>query len=104
MAKQMIEVLEGVGEIYAGDRLLRSTTYHLEVSSELTPPATTDSIVVEGRIDINGMPEAVVLAGVDSLTLRLEDGRTVPFTLGSTLGRIRIHGGLPPATPRNSSR
>jgi hypothetical protein len=103
MAKQTIEVLSGVGEIYAGERLLRSTTYHLEVSSELAAPLSSVATVVEGSIDITGMPEAVVLAGADDLTLRLEDGRTVPFTLGSTLGRINIQGGLPPS-PRYSSR
>ncbi|HVH58642.1 MAG TPA: hypothetical protein VM791_20415 [Vicinamibacterales bacterium] len=103
MERQKLEVLEGVGEIYAGDRLLRTTTYHIEVSTQRSPPISSDETVVEGTIDINGMPEAVVLAGADDLTLRLEDGRTVPFTLGSTLGRIRIQGGLPPS-PGDSSR
>jgi hypothetical protein len=103
VARRTIEVLKGVGEIYAGDRLLRSTTYRLEVSSELPAPVSAMSTIVEGHIDINGMPEAVVLAGADDLTLRLEDGRTLPFTLGSTMGRIRIPGGLPPAA-RYSSR
>ncbi len=98
MARRTIQVLSGVGEIYAGDRLLRSTTYRLEVTTELPDPVSAVSTVVEGHIDITGMPEAVVLAGAERLTLRLEDGRTLPFTLGSTLGRITIPGGLPPAS------
>jgi len=103
MARQT-EVLDGRGEIYAGDRLLRSTTYHLEVSSEPPPAVSSASGAVEGTIDINGMPEAVVLAGAENLTLRLEDGRTVPFTLESTQGRIRVQGGLPSDVPPDSSR
>ena len=103
MERQTLEVLNGVGEIYAGDRLLRSTTYHLEVSSKLASPASSVATVVEGSIDINGMPEAVVLAGAEDLTLRLEDGRTLPFTLGSTQGQIRVQGDLPPR-PRDSPR
>ena len=70
----------------------------LEVTTELPDPVSAVSTVVEGHIDITGMPEAVVLAGAEHLTLRLEDGRTLPFTLGSTLGRITIPGGLPPAS------
>ena len=103
MARQT-QVLTGAGEIYAGDRLLRSTTYHLEVPSELAPAASSPSGMIEGSIDINGMPEAVVLAGADDLTLRLEDGRTLPFTLESTQGRIRVQGGLPSAIPPDSPR
>jgi hypothetical protein len=103
MARQT-EVLNGTGEIYAGDRLLRSTTYHLEVSSQLASSVSSGSRVVEGTIDINGMPEAVVLAGAENLTLRLEDGRTVPFTLESTQGRIRVQGDLPSVIPPDSLR
>lgn len=103
MARHTIRVLSGVGEIYAGDRLLRNTAYRLEISSELPAPVSSIASVVEGSIDITGMPEALVLAGADNLTLRLEDGRTVPFTLGSSLGRINVHG-LLPATMRSSAR
>jgi hypothetical protein len=46
----------------------------------------------------------VVLAGAENLTLRLEDGRTVPFTLESTQGRIRVQGDLPSVIPPDSLR
>jgi hypothetical protein len=97
-----MEVLNGTGEIYAGGRLIRSTTYHLEVSSDPASRVGSASTIVEGTIDINGMPEAVVLAGAEDLTLRLEDGRSLPFKLASTQGRITVQGGLPPATPHSS--
>ena len=45
---------------------------------------------LEGTIDITGMGEAVVLAGPRELTLELEDGRRLPFTLTSTTGRIQV--------------
>jgi len=93
MARQTIEVLEGAGQIYAGDRLLRETRYRLEVTSEPGPEGVA-STAVEGSIDITGMGEAVVLAGAERLTLRLEDGRRLSFTLGSTAGRIQAHGRL----------
>ncbi len=43
------------------------------------------------------MGEAAVLAGPEKLTLKLEDGRRLMFTLTSTSGRIRAYGGLDPA-------
>ena len=86
--------LNGSGEVYAGTELVRRTRYHLEIS-----PGTADGEDprIEGTVDISGMGEAVVLAGAQALTLRLEDGRRLSFTLASTTGRIRVHGGLQPA-------
>jgi hypothetical protein len=88
MARKVVDVLSGFGDIYAADELLRKTTYRLEVFAEDGeaggPP------VIEGSIDITGMGEAIVLAGPRELTLELEDGRRMPFTLTSTTGRIRV--------------
>jgi hypothetical protein len=36
----------------------------------------------------------VVLAGARDLTLRLEDGRRLAFTLTSSSGRIQVQGGF----------
>jgi hypothetical protein len=98
-----MEVVSGAGEIYAGDRLLRRTGYRLEVSSDAANRSAA-ATVIGGSIDITGMAEALVLAGAEELTLRLEDGRSVPFTLGSTAGRIQVRGGLPASPGRQSSR
>lgn len=100
MAGRMLEVLTGVGDVYAGDQLLRRTTYHLEVSSALaSTPGGGAPTAIEGSIDITGMGEAVVLAGAQQLTLRIEDGRRLAFRLLSSAGRIRVEGGLQPSRP-----
>jgi hypothetical protein len=49
---------------------------------------------IDGHIDISDIGEAVVLAGPDSLTLQLEDGRSLPFALTSTRGRLVGRGTL----------
>jgi hypothetical protein len=85
-----VEHLTGIGEIYAGDHLLRRARYELTVSSWNAGGSLDDPPIV-GSIDITGMGEAVVLAGPERLTLKLEDGRRVVFNLSSTAGRIRGH-------------
>jgi hypothetical protein len=102
MTERMTEILTGVGDVYAGDQLLRHTTYRLEISSALAAtPGGGAPTVVEGTIDITGMGEAVVLAGAQQLTLRLEDGRTLQFRLLSSAGRIQVLGGLQPSHRAN---
>jgi len=91
MASSEVEHLTGIGEVYAGDQLLRSVRYELTVPSGAavgTPGAAT----ITGSIDITGMGEAAVLAGAERLTLKLADGRRLMFTLSSTSGRIRSAG------------
>lgn len=87
MARKLIDVLSGFGDIYAGDQLLRKTTYRIEIFSE---PDSDGPLHLQGTIDITGIGEAVVLAGPRALTLELEDGRRLPFTLTSTTGRIQV--------------
>lgn len=90
MARRTVEVLSGIGEIWAGERLFRTTTYRIELIAEdgRSDPA------VEGRLDISGWPEALVLARAPELTLLLDDGRHVVFALASASGEIRVSGGL----------
>jgi hypothetical protein len=98
MAKRMIEALSGIGDIYAGEVLLRRTQYSLSLWSEAEPPAggegANDRVNIDGNIDITGIAEAIVLAGPNSLTLRLEDGRRLAFSLTSAYGRIVGRGRL----------
>lgn len=94
-------ILRGIGEVFAGDRLIRHTEYRLELAAE--PSADAAATIVEASIDVSGTPEAFVLSRADHLTLYLEDGRSVPFTLESPRGRIAVHGELPPPI-RSSAR
>ena len=95
MAERMIQVLTGTGDVYAGDQFLRRTTYRLEVSSALASmPGGGAPTAIEGSIDITGIGEAVVLAGAQQLTLRLEDGRRLAFKLTSSAGSIQVQGGF----------
>ncbi len=95
MASGGVEHLTGTGEVYAGDQLLRRARYELFVSpGNETAPDKPGSATIEGSIDVSGMGEAVVLAGPERLMLQLEDGRRLVFTLTSTTGRIRVHGGF----------
>jgi hypothetical protein len=97
MAPRVVESLSGVGEIYAGDALLRSTPYRLSVLRDDDSPADATAPKIEGHIDITGIAEAIVLAGPQVLTLRLEDGRRLEFALTNTGGTIVGKSGLRPA-------
>jgi hypothetical protein len=99
MSKHLIEELKGTGKVYSGDRLLRVTNYRLYVWREVEGPAAGErqDEAIDGQIDISDIGEAVVLAGPDSLTLQLEDGRSLPFALTSTRGRLVGRGTLRPS-------
>ena len=87
----MIEELRGEGEIYAGDRLVRRTRYRLSIGDE---DVSSGGSRIEGSIDLVTEGEAMVLARVEQLTLLLDDGRYLAFSLAGPDGRIRAHGGL----------
>jgi len=93
MSRRVVESLSGVGEIYSGGMLLRSTPYRLSVFREVDG----DDLKVDGHIDITGIGEAVVLAGAPILTLRLSDGRQLQFRLTDTGGTICGTSGIQPA-------
>jgi hypothetical protein len=90
MAKRVLESLVGVGEIYAGDLLLRRTPYDIELWTDAPADGSGDDNVVnvDGHIDITGIGEAVVLAGSTELTLQLQDGRKLAVALTGTGGSI----------------
>lgn len=97
MARRVVESLSGVGDIYAGEALLRSTPYQLSVFRDDDAHADGSGLQIDGHIDITGIAEAVVLAGPQALTLRLEDGRRLRFALTDTGGKIIGKAGLEPA-------
>ena len=88
MSRRLLEEMSGIGEVSAGGVVLRSTPYTLEVWGEDTEAGHLAHPSIEGHIDITGISEAVVLAGPTTLTLKLEDGRHLPFSITDTGGKI----------------
>ena len=97
MARRFVESLSGVGEVYAGEVLLRATAYQLFVFRDDDAHSGNDATEIDGHIDVTDMAEAIVLAGPQALTLRLEDGRRLQFALTDTHGKIVGKTGLAPA-------
>lgn len=99
MTRRLVESLSGVGAIHAGERLLRMTSYELSVWSndEQAPEDRKTLPTIDGRIDITGIGEAVVLAGAEALILTIEDGRRLVVKLTSSSGTISSQGWLPGA-------
>ena len=93
MAPRLLEQRTGVGEILAGETSLREASYEISVWVEDSAPADR-RVTLSGHIDLQGISEAVVLAGAQQLTLRLEDGRLFPFELTGTGGSIVSRGTL----------
>jgi len=96
MPRHLLERLTGVGTIFSGDQPLRTTSYQLSIWADAGSPAQAASPTIDGSIDIHGIAEAIVLAGPDTLMLRLEDGRCLPFALAGTGGGIVGRGELQP--------
>ena len=90
MPRRVLESLNGVGDVYAGDVLLRRTNYDLTFWTDgpTDGQVRKESVHVEGHIDISGMGEAIVLAGADELSLRLQDGRRLSIRLTGSGGSI----------------
>ena len=98
MTRRLLESLRGVGDVHAGEVLLRTTTYALSIWADDEPAPGGDPNAVasiDGHIDITGIAEAVVLAGPGTLTLTIEDGRRLAFQLTSSGGAIVGRGWLP---------
>ena len=90
MTGNTIEVLSGEGEVYAGGRLLRRTTYRLHIVDGDTPGSSR----IEGDIAIATEGEAIILTRAEMLTLLMDDGRHLSFSVVSPTGIIKAHGGL----------
>ena len=89
MARRLVDSVTGIGSVQAGSHTLRATRYRLSfwVNDDLAQNAEA-SATVDGHIDITGIGEAAVLAGPDTLTLTLADGREIAFSIKSTAGDI----------------
>ena len=98
MSRRLLQAVSGVGHIYTGDRMLRKTSYQLSIWAKHDVPGENDDRLevgaIEGHILIDGISEAVVLAGAEKLTLELQDGRRLLFALLDTGGRIVGRGAI----------
>ena len=91
MARRLIDSVTGIGSVQAGTFTLRATRYRLSfwINDDLPQGGEAATApTVDGHIDISGIGEAAVLAGPDTLTLTLADGREVAFRIKSTAGDI----------------
>ena len=90
MARRLVDSVTGIGSVQAGSHTLRATRYRLSfwVNDDLPAQGPDAGTTVDGRIDITGIGEAAVLAGPDTLTLTLADGREIAFSIKSTAGDI----------------
>ena len=88
MARRLVDSVTGIGSVQAGSHTLRATRYRLSFWVNDDVPQSAESATVDGHIDITGIGEAAVLAGPDSLTLTLADGREIAFSIKSTAGDI----------------
>ena len=83
---QVMERLNGIGDVFRDGVLLRPMNYHLVVWQE---PGGLKSI--EGRVELN-QSEAFDLVGVE-LSLKIEDGREMDFLVRSSDGKIANRNG-----------
>jgi hypothetical protein len=90
MTRNTIQAISGEGEIYAGGRLLRRTTYRLNIVDGDAPGSTR----IEGDITIATEGEAIILMRAELLTLLMDDGRYLSFSMVTPTGTIRAHGGI----------
>ena len=96
MARHLVETLTGLGTVHAQGELLRTTRYELSLWLHDEPGQGSEAVThISGHIDITGIAEAVVLAGPETLTLTIEDGRCLAFQLTNTAGAITARGWLP---------
>lgn len=91
MTRRLLDTVRGVGDVHAGDVLLRKTRYELSIWAD-TGPTQGENVPalpnIDGHIDITGIAEAAVLAGPGALALTLADGRRLSFRLTSSSGSI----------------
>lgn len=95
VASSVIDVARGTGTLLAGRTVLRQVPYRLFRAGGDAAAASRMPGPIEGTVDITGIGEAAVLAGVEDLVLMLEDGRRLAVALTSSAGHILIRGLAP---------
>src|SRR2546425_11265950 len=99
MSYREIEDLRGVGTILKEDgSVFGERQYHLRVLQRMLDDGRGGTIPgllhVEGRIALQDMEGLTLLIDNNPLTLRLEDGRRLPFFFSHSNGTIAARGKL----------
>ena len=97
MAYRVIEQLNDVGAILKSDGSeLGERRYHLTVYQDMIDVGHGETIPglrrIEGRIDLEGREGFTFVFENAELTLRLRDGRSLPFFFSNSDGRIAARG------------
>jgi hypothetical protein len=91
------ERLEGLGEVFDGERLIADVEYALKDVEEPhgrsshpedAPPATRPQRNIYGVVKPRAANALTPYVG-ERLTLRLQDGRRLPFTVAKVMGTFR---------------
>ncbi|HLF09968.1 MAG TPA: hypothetical protein VJA26_02045 [Gammaproteobacteria bacterium] len=90
---KLVEECAGVGELISESQVFRRVRYHISrfqgmAHSGMPIPGLHR---LEGSIELHAIPHAASLVG-SSLTLRLDDGRTLAITLTGEDGRVLAEG------------
>jgi len=98
MTYREVEQLDGIGTILRADGSeVGQRRYHLTVLQRMHDAGRGETIAgmlrVEGRIVLEGFEGMAFVTEGSELTLKLEDGRSLPFFSNSD-GRIAPRGGL----------
>ena len=89
----LVEECSGIGELISGNEVFRPVQYRISrfqgmAHSGMPVPGLHR---IEGSVDLAAIPGAASLIGA-SLTLRLDDGRTLAITLTGEDGRVLAEG------------
>ena len=87
---RLVEECSGVGDLLRNGEQLHRVRYRIsryQGMLEGTGMPVPGIHRIEGSLDLNGAEAAAALVGT-SLTLKLEDGRSVPITLADADGRV----------------
>ena len=90
---QLVEQCSGVGGLRWRDERFSGIPYRIsrfqgQAANGLPMPGLHR---IEGTVELAGVADAARLVG-SSVTLELEDGRTMPLTVADTAGRVLAEG------------
>lgn len=90
---KLVEECSGVGELIAPRGVFRPVRYHIHRFQGMAPSGLPVPGLhrIEGSIDLEAVEEPASLIG-SSLTLKLDDGRTLALTLADEQGRVLAEG------------
>jgi hypothetical protein len=93
MQMKLVEECAGVGDLVRHGEVLRRVRYEINRYQGILPSGLPlpGKHRIEGRIDSETARDSSDLVG-ESLTLRLDDGRSMPITIADATGRVLAEG------------